>query len=177
MQQACTTCLNAGSGLDGKAVMMLKILPYVQVSLLLALQAQMPSAYCAHNMQLDMQLVIILSHGHIIFSPHPIIKPHKSTSKGKSVAAVHLLVSLQSERGQKEISAARVREVEGQLAAAQASLKSERVLLQQASHIMIHVHFLNHTYLRVGPLQYCFPLCMHVDCVFVLDDRVAASLS
>ncbi len=41
---------------------------------------------------------------------------------------------VQSERGQKEISAARVREVEAQLTGAQTSLKSERLLLQQASH-------------------------------------------
>ncbi len=43
------------------------------------------------------------------------------------------VLAMQSERGQKEISAARVREVEVQLAGAQNSLKSERLLLQQAS--------------------------------------------
>lgn len=43
------------------------------------------------------------------------------------------VLAMQSERGQKEISAARVREVEVQLASAQNSLKSERLLLQQAS--------------------------------------------
>lgn len=40
---------------------------------------------------------------------------------------------VQSERGQKEISAAKVREVESELSKAQNSLKAERLLLQQAS--------------------------------------------
>ncbi|DBA81613.1 hypothetical protein WJX77_010729 [Trebouxia sp. C0004] len=44
--------------------------------------------------------------------------------------------TLQSERGQKEISAARVREVEVQLGTAQNSLKSERLLLQQVQQEM-----------------------------------------
>ena len=40
---------------------------------------------------------------------------------------------LQTERGQKEISAAKVREVESELSSAQINLKAERLLLQQAS--------------------------------------------
>lgn len=40
---------------------------------------------------------------------------------------------MQTERGQKEISAAKVREVEAELSGAQHSLKAERLLLQQAS--------------------------------------------
>lgn len=44
--------------------------------------------------------------------------------------------TLQTERGQKEISAARVREVESQLAGAQNSLKAERLLLQQVQQEM-----------------------------------------
>ena len=39
---------------------------------------------------------------------------------------------VQNERGQKEISAAKVREVESDLSKAQNSLKAERLLLQQA---------------------------------------------
>lgn len=49
---------------------------------------------------------------------------------------------LQSERGQTEISAARVREVEAQLTGAQTSLKSERLLLQQASSAFLLSHTL-----------------------------------
>lgn len=45
---------------------------------------------------------------------------------------------LQAERGQKEISAARVREVESQLSGAQTNLKAERLLLQQASRFLLH---------------------------------------
>ncbi len=52
---------------------------------------------------------------------------------------------MQSERGQKEISAARVREVEVQLTTAQSSLKSERLLLQQASLATCH-DVSNHTH-------------------------------
>ncbi len=67
--------------------------------------------------------------------------------RGPDVPVVHLggllmgsptcVLAMQSERGQKEISAARVREVEVQLATAQSSLKSERLLLQQASLVTL----------------------------------------
>ncbi len=52
---------------------------------------------------------------------------------GLLVGSPTRVLAMQGERGQKEISAARVREVEVQLATAQNSLKSERLLLQQAS--------------------------------------------
>jgi len=55
------------------------------------------------------------------------------------------VLAMQSERGQKEISAARVREVEVQLTTAQSSLKSERLLLQQASLATCH-DVSNHTH-------------------------------
>ena len=45
---------------------------------------------------------------------------------------------VQNERGQKEISAAKVREVESELSKAQNSLKAERLLLQQASTSCSH---------------------------------------
>lgn len=53
--------------------------------------------------------------------------------RGLLMGSPTCVLALQSERGQKEISAAKVREVEVQLATAQSSLKSERLLLQQAS--------------------------------------------
>jgi len=68
--------------------------------------------------------------------------------RGPDVLVMHLrgvlmgsptcVLAMQSERGQKEISAARVREVEVQLTTAQSSLKSERLLLQQASLATCH---------------------------------------
>ena len=42
--------------------------------------------------------------------------------------------TLQAERGSKEVSAARVRQVEEELASAQNSLKAERLLLQKVKH-------------------------------------------
>ena len=53
--------------------------------------------------------------------------------KPQQIAGISQCAVVQTERGQKEISAARVREVESQLAGAQNSLKAERLLLQQAS--------------------------------------------
>ena len=63
------------------------------------------------------------------------------TCADQSVVSVFLAkadarqTATQNERGQKEISAAKVREVESQLSGAQTSLKAERLLLQQASHV------------------------------------------
>ena len=45
-----------------------------------------------------------------------------------------LQATLQAERGSKEVSAARVRQVEEELSAAQNSLKAERLLLQKVRH-------------------------------------------
>lgn len=53
-----------------------------------------------------------------------------------TVQVADLQQTLQTERGQKEISAAKVREVEAELSGAQHSLKAERLLLQQVQQEM-----------------------------------------